>query len=666
MASQYWRGRHGCQSSHEEPSGEHFYPYEVMRWGLPGPRQEDGELVSGFEPNLKQTSLGMGEDAGGEEEQNLLAMLAAGKTEIFWQLWERHRKYLLGVCIKQMGGGREEAEEALSKAMLRALERLPPHACEIKNLKYWLARLTHNVCIDIHRERQRREAKVEQLDGIIAGAVGARACTVESPEQAVLRREKFFYLDCVIAALPSHLRNPFLLRFRWLMSYRAIAQHLEITVENARKCVQQARARLRKGLTDYLEGTTGGPSDKSFVAAKTQPGWLSFGVDPPQKKRETAVSKSLKGKLVQVTLSSGTEMSYYAALSSRLTGPRLRAETLEKYIGKHPYGWRKRLALANLLYAQGRWHDAIDEYRLVVYRHPQMLEAWLQLGTILRLTGRNADARALYESMLQNTRSSAFRHHISGYIEVCRWRYEVAAAEFTKAAFLEPENTAHWNALGLARLREDSPEQALQAFGRALEIDDNDVVALTYSYGPLIVTGELTEAQNFTERLLSLDAYDALALSRLADLRIASGMVHGQEGRKTRELIRRALLRAPRAAFACASLVLYRLARGELEAGIIQARAFVERHSAQPCGWYYYAHSLWRGGRCEAAADAVMAASTLCRKGFEFKDGVGENVVGAWAWEEVENYFKELLRHFPETGCLWMKPGGALTQSQNR
>jgi hypothetical protein len=42
----------------------------------------------------------------------------------FWQQWQQYRDYLYRCCIKWMGGNPTDAEDALSRAMLKALNVL--------------------------------------------------------------------------------------------------------------------------------------------------------------------------------------------------------------------------------------------------------------------------------------------------------------------------------------------------------------------------------------------------------------------------------------------------------------------------------------------------------------------------------------------------------------
>src|SRR5262245_44475655 len=86
----------------------------------------------------------------------LVARLVAGEATSLWQLWQRHQEELLRHCGRWMGRHPHDAEDALSTAMIKTWELLPGQAGGVVNVRAWLLRLTHNVCMDFHRERQRR------------------------------------------------------------------------------------------------------------------------------------------------------------------------------------------------------------------------------------------------------------------------------------------------------------------------------------------------------------------------------------------------------------------------------------------------------------------------------------------------------------------------------
>ena len=52
--------------------------------------------------------------------------------------------------------------------------------------------------------------------------------------------------------LPPRQRNPAILRFFHAMPYAEIAEHLALSSENLRKCIQEARLILHERLNNYL------------------------------------------------------------------------------------------------------------------------------------------------------------------------------------------------------------------------------------------------------------------------------------------------------------------------------------------------------------------------------------------------------------------------------
>lgn len=199
-------------------------------------------------------------DAALEEEQTreLLCRVAEGNTPSFWMLWDLHKGHLYHLCLWQMGGVREDAEDALSRAMLRALEKLPNNACKIENFRAWLSRLTLNLCVDMHRERRRQVRRLESFENALPGSNDrVLAADADSPEEGLINREMFAYVCRAVDDLPQRLREPFVLRFFQEMDYREIAECLILSTDNVRKRIQQARDILREQLNRFLQGSVG-------------------------------------------------------------------------------------------------------------------------------------------------------------------------------------------------------------------------------------------------------------------------------------------------------------------------------------------------------------------------------------------------------------------------
>jgi RNA polymerase sigma factor (sigma-70 family) len=183
-----------------------------------------------------------------EEVRLLLDRLAEGNMWAFWNLWGVYKEHLFQLCLWKMNGVREDAEDALSRSMLRAHEKLPHMSSRIENIGAWLSRLTVNQCVDIHREHQREARRLENIDDVSPAPGDVLLADADSPEEVFLSREAIAYVFGVVNELPPRLREPFALRFVQEMPYGDIAERLILTTDNVRKRIQQARDILRQRL----------------------------------------------------------------------------------------------------------------------------------------------------------------------------------------------------------------------------------------------------------------------------------------------------------------------------------------------------------------------------------------------------------------------------------
>ncbi|NEP37414.1 sigma-70 family RNA polymerase sigma factor, partial [Moorena sp. SIO3B2] len=170
----------------------------------------------------------------------------------FWQQWQQYQDYLYHRCLRWMGGNPTDAEDALSRAMLKAWEKVQKFGRKIANFKAWLTRLTHNLCVDIHREHCRSANHVEDIEGIPEEK--GLLCCDDTPERALETDEKKIAIRRAIDNLPARLHQTFILHFYQELSYREIAQQQEISYQNVCKRISQARAILREELRGYFIG----------------------------------------------------------------------------------------------------------------------------------------------------------------------------------------------------------------------------------------------------------------------------------------------------------------------------------------------------------------------------------------------------------------------------
>ena len=323
------------------------------------------------------------------------------------------------------------------------------------------------------------------------------------------------------------------------------------------------------------------------------------------------MSRNTTLRVVSLTQSSGVELNAYLVLDSKPARIDQKLKTLSEYVQQYPSGWKKRLELANLLYAMGRIEQAVEEYRQVIDRQQPLIGVRLQLGKLLQLMGQEAEAVAVYESALANARNEATRQHISGSIALCRNDTQGAILAFESAASLEPDNAAHWLALGQVQMGRGDAVAAKRSFDRVLSLNPDDVVALIDSYDASQAVGNVRQAQRRLSKVLEVAPGDFRALKRLADTRCRMRLVSGEEGKQTKQIISSLLQQAPDAADARELLAYYHLFRGESANGVGVLERFTEEHPNHPRGWYSYGRCLFHTGEYQRAAEAMLKAYRL-------------------------------------------------------
>lgn len=349
------------------------------------------------------------------------------------------------------------------------------------------------------------------------------------------------------------------------------------------------------------------------------------------------MSRSPVTCMVQLTQLSGVEMNVHLVLDDKPARKDQKLKTLSNYVQRYPSGWKKRWELADLLYEMGHWQDAVEEYQQVLQRQPCLMEVRLQLGKILHLMGKEALAIAIYERALSLCHNAATKHHLEGLIELCRDRPQEAVKMFESAASTEPDNPAHWHAIGQVYLETESPVAALRAFDAALSLNPNDVVALSKSYQPLLAVGKFHKARQGLEQALKLSPNDCRTLQQLATHRCHQGLVAGEEGKQTKQLIKAALALAPDSATAHQVWSLYHLCRGEWEKAVAVLLKFTEEHPNSPIGWYHYARCLFHTGKFQMAADAILRAYQLYQNDCEIYRALCEILPAAGRLEELHH-----------------------------
>ena len=478
-----------------------------------------------------------------------------------------------------MDGHTADAEDALSQVMLKVLDRLPTCAGTIIRPGAWLHRLARNLCIDLRRERQRRLEAAESWK--------ITTLTDAGTEQPMLRVESESEIQQRIIALPPSLREPFILHVVREIPVKEVASQLGLSTANVRKRVQLARARLRRDLAGSQDGN-GHPGPVGNQTPPSIPAKLPSRQSNPQEHFSSATAICT----VRVKLPCGVEQLFHVFPADVPASPGRKMKALESFILRHPDSWEKRMALAELFQITGDWNKAVGEWQRVLAIQPH-LPASLKLGdTLLKLGAPEEAADVFRQARRQDYQSVATARHLNGWIAFCGKNTAFAAIEFQAAADLEPKNPVHWHGLALAyRLTGNAPE-SLWAIQRALNLNPNDLAALSLGHEMLLAAGEVEEAVRRAQHLLNMAPLDLLTMRRLVDCRCQLGLTRNAAGLQTKRLLRRASRLSQNPFLMCEPLVAFFLTQDEPQKALAVQREFLEKHPQCPSGRQKYLNLL--------------------------------------------------------------------------
>ncbi|WP_055074379.1 tetratricopeptide repeat protein [Pseudanabaena sp. 'Roaring Creek'] len=375
------------------------------------------------------------------------------------------------------------------------------------------------------------------------------------------------------------------------------------------------------------------------------------------------MSGRITASLVQLSQSSGLELNFYIDFKEKIIRRDQKFISLQKYVQKHPQGWKKRLEFADLLCQMGNWQQAIAEYQQVIALQPQLLNVWLQLGRILRLMRLKADAVEVYQKALLRSEKKGTQDHIHGLIAVCRDQSHRAIESFTLAAVIEPDNIAHWMALAEVHWQRENPLGVLTALEKVDAIAPNDFLALIYSYDALIALGDFSVAIDKLSRAIAIAPDDMRTIQRQIDRRCQMRLVSGQEGKLTKKMLTSLLNLSPHNADAQKSLAYYHILRGEWQLGVKVLAALTAQYPNYPHAWYYYGKCLFETGEYEQAIAAMGQAYHLYPHDCEIYLGLCEMLATAKQLQDLQPLIEEMLLRFPDRWRVWATAGRIFVES---
>jgi RNA polymerase sigma factor (sigma-70 family) len=169
-------------------------------------------------------------------------------------LYERHAAKLQSYCLHQLGS-REEAEDAVQTTYMNAFRALGRGVVPEAE-SAWLFKIAENVCLSRRRSSWRRgriesPSDFELIEEIVPG-----------PSR---QTDELIGIEDALASMPEQQRRAILLREWQGLSYREIADELELTQAAVETLIFRARRSLAQGLEQ--PDAVKNPKRKGFLRA---------------------------------------------------------------------------------------------------------------------------------------------------------------------------------------------------------------------------------------------------------------------------------------------------------------------------------------------------------------------------------------------------------------
>jgi len=180
-------------------------------------------------------------------DEALLERFAAGDRSALDELFHRYRSPAYRVAHRLLGN-EADALDAVQDGFVKVLANLSSFENR-SSFKTWLLRVVSNAALDLGRQRGRREA-FAPVNGAANGEPDLLVWNDPTLglEQADLRK----LLDAALDSLPDSQRQTFVLHVDAEMSYREVADALEISIGTVMSRLFYARQKLRAYLAPHL------------------------------------------------------------------------------------------------------------------------------------------------------------------------------------------------------------------------------------------------------------------------------------------------------------------------------------------------------------------------------------------------------------------------------
>ena len=182
-------------------------------------------------------------------EAVLLKKARRGNLFAFEEVVKRYQRRVYGVALRIVRR-HDVADDVAQEAFIRAHRKLDSYDPE-RPFGPWICRIAANLAINHVRSPVAREQELDDTQREPAARAG------DDPLEGILEDEARRVLDVALADLPAEQRAVFVLRTVEELSYREIAEAMEISIGTVMSRLSRAREKLRRALAGYLRPAAG-------------------------------------------------------------------------------------------------------------------------------------------------------------------------------------------------------------------------------------------------------------------------------------------------------------------------------------------------------------------------------------------------------------------------
>lgn len=176
-------------------------------------------------------------------DEELIKLYRSGNDSAFTTLVHRHKNRIF-TTIMLLVKDRYQAEDIFQEVFIKIINALNEgHYLDNNRFVAWAVRIAHNACISHFRKKNARPAFSVIYNDELSNSVYRFE---ESQEQRIVTRETHKAVQAMIDRLPETQREALILRYYADLSFKEIAQTVNVGINTALGRVRYAVMNMRK------------------------------------------------------------------------------------------------------------------------------------------------------------------------------------------------------------------------------------------------------------------------------------------------------------------------------------------------------------------------------------------------------------------------------------